>query len=527
MFLKEVIQMNDDKQQTEAILNEKIEKLVFFSKGKETDELAFDILRVADGLNQTSQIRIHDKIKVSMEWSGRNFKSILKEQRMRWFDEEDDDTSKHPQQLNFYKFPHKERLVKSIRLLDTIQNTKHLLKEYGITVQWDQIKKIDVIKLPGNESTSLINAYETIISLVRLNKLPQINVMNRIAAIAYENPVNRVTEHLRSLDYEGTGFIQQLADHITVENGTEHIRDQVFRMWMILACAAADYAESTPNKDAIAKFDSVMIFVGKQGLGKTRFFRAMLPKLLRKFMNDGVVIDPTDRDSICECLQWWIIEAGEIDGLFRKTDINRFKAFLSKHLDFFRKAYGRAAQEYQRTTAFVGSANEQEFLKDYTGNRRYWPLLVKKLITPTDEDLINNAWAEAWTAYVTGEVWWPQTDFEEDLLSQVTSFQIPISGEPVEEAIRDLIKQGNGAFACDVVRPSDIKGGLGSNPLGDHTLDKIPGITMIGKIMAQCQLGVNVKTQFGRYWIIRNKEKYEEMRNSKIEKYYNDFHDTK
>lgn len=520
---------NDDKKQTETTLNEKIENLVFSPEGEETDELAFDILRIANGCNQTSQIRIHHKVKTSMRWSERDFKSVLKEQRTRWFNEKETaggiNNNKHPQQLNFYKFPHKEILIKGVRLLDTMENLEHLLQEYGVTVRWDQIKKIDVIKLPRGESksTGLLNAYERIISLVKLNKLAQGNVMNRIAAIAYEYPINRVTEHLRSLEYNGTGFIQQLAEHITVENGTEHIRNQVFRMWMIMACASADYAQSTPNEEAISKFDSVMIFVGKQGLGKTRFFRKMLPKPLRKFMNDGVVIDPTDRDSICECLQWWIIEAGEIDGLFRKTDINRFKAFLSKHLDFFRKAYGRAAQEYERRTAFVGSANEREFLKDYTGNRRYWPLLVRKLTIPTDENLVNNAWAEAWTAYVKGEVWWPQTDFEEDLLSQVASFQVPISNEPIEEAIKDLIRQRNGAFAFDVVRPVDIRDGLESTPLGKHVIGKIPNINIIGKIMTQHGLGVHIKTT-RVYWIIRNKERFEEMKNSQIEKFYNDFH---
>lgn len=524
--------MNDDRQQTgsqtEVALNERIEKLAFLSEGEETDEIAFDILRVANGLNQTSQIRIHRKVKASMKWSERNFKSILKEQKTKWSHEKNNNTSKHSQPLDPSKFPNREHLVNgSIHLPDTLPNTEHLLKEYSVTARWDQIKKIDVIKFSGGEGTGLLYAYETIISLVRLNKLPQVNVMNRIAAIAYEDPINRVTEHLRSLDYKGTRFIQQLAEHITVENGTEHIRDQVFRMWMILACAAADYAKSTPNKEAIEKFDSVLIFVGKQGLGKTRFFRAMLPEPLRMYMNDGVVIDPTEKDSVIECLQWWIIEAGEIDGLFKKTDISRFKSFLSKHLDFLRRSYGRAAQEYPRTTAFVGSANEREFLKDHTGNRRYWPLFVKKLMIPKDENLINNAWAEAWKAYVTGAVWWPQTNMEEELLSQVASFQIPISGEPVEEAIRDLIKQGNGAFACDVVRPSDIKSGLGSNLLGEHTIDKIPTIAMIGKIMTQCQLGVHTKSESGAYWIIRNKEKYENMKGSKIEKYYNDFHDTK
>lgn len=512
----------------DAADNEVEALMTFLSNGEILDSEIKDrisILKNAEKSSKHVQISAHNFIMKEMKCSIERFHKFLEEHRAIWrFEKEIDGIDEYPRQLDPYEFPHKGGSPKKIRLLDTMENMEYLLKEYGVTVRWDQIKKTTVIEFPGEFRLNPSDAIEKVISLVRLNDLSQFNTVNRIAAIAHNNPFNRIVDYLKVLDDNGSGYIQQLAEHIIVENGTEPVRDKIVRMWMIMACAAADYAESTLNKEAVEKFDSIMIFVGKQGIGKTRFFKAMLPRPLRQYFNDGITIDPTDKDSVSECTQWWIVEAGEIDGLFKKVDISRFKHFLSRSFDVFRKPYERSTREYQRRTVFVGSANEQEFLKDYTGNRRYWPLLVKKLVTLTNDDLIDNAWAEAWSAYVNGKVWWPHTDMEEDLLSQVASFQIPISNEPVGEAIRDLIKQRNEAFACDIVRPTDIRNHLGSNPLGKHKIEKIPNLSVIGRIMTQHRIGTHIKTSTGVYWIIRNKEAYEQMKNSDIERYYNDFH---
>lgn len=517
---------------TMDVVDDKVRTLITsFVNGKTPEDLLLcrvEILRTAEKASERVRKYAHDFIAKDIGLSLKRFHSVLTKYRAEWrFEEDIDNANKHPQRLNPHAFPHRDDSSRKIRLLDTMENLEYLLKEYGVIVKWDQIRKRIIIEFPGEYRLSQADAIEKVISLVRLNDLPQINTMNRIAFIAHDNPFNWIVKYLRSLDDNGSGYIQQLAEHITVENGTEPVRNKIVRMWMIMACAAADYAESTPNKEAVEKFDSIMIFVGRQGIGKTRFFKTMLPKLLRSCFNDGMTIDPTDKDSVSECTQWWIVEVGEIDGLFKKVDISRFKHFLSRSIDVFRKPYERSTREFQRRTVFVGSANEQEFLKDYTGNRRYWPLLVKKLVTPTNDDLIDNAWAEAWSAYANGEIWWPQTDREEDLLNQVASFQMPISNEPIGEAIRDLIKQRNEAFACDVVKPADIRNHLGSNPLGKHKIEKIPSLNVIGKIMMQHSIGVRIKTAIAVYWIIRNKEAYEQMKNSEIERYYNDFHDTR
>ena len=505
----------------EQILEESLLKLDGLSSSKEKKEQAFKILKIADKVNRADQINAHQEVRKSLKWSEKDLKAVLKEQRSIWYPKKDtDDTSEHHQQLDFNQFPHKKILESGVRLYDSMANTEHLLKTYKITARWDQIKKRDVLFVPGDDRTKSADVIEIIIGLFRLNELPQINTVNRIASIAHDNPINRVVEHLVGLDYKGTDYIQQLAEHITVEMGTEHIRDKVLKMWMIMACAAADYAESTPNKEAVEKFDSVMIFVGEQGIEKTKFLRAMLPKPLRRYFNDGVMIDPTDKDSISECIRWWVVEAGEVDGLFKKIDITRFKQFFSRSIDSFRKPYERSEREYERRTVFVASTNEREFLKDYTGNRRYWPLAVEGLTIPRDENLLDKAWAEAWQCYINGEQWWPDAEFKKILSEQTRSFQMPITDEPVDEAIKAMIETKFGLFSSDVVKPDDIRKSLDSSGLNGHNIRKIPSITMIGRIMKQHQLGVSFRTKKNTYWIIRNFEKYEKMKNSDIEKCY-------
>lgn len=225
-----------------------------------------------------------------------------------------------------------------------------------------------------------------------------------------------------------SGYIQQLAECVTVESGTEHIRDKIFRMWMIMACAAADHAEQVTDKKVVPKFDSMMIFVGNQGIGKTRFFRAMLPKQLQPYFDDGVIIDLTNNltrsDSISRYLLKWIVEISNLELLSERHGINRFDHFLSGSIDTFRESYENNSKNYQRRTVFVGSTNDKEFLNNRVMNRRYWPLSVEELTMP-NVNLVDNAWCEAWTAYINGEQWWPQPNIEKELLSKVASFQIP------------------------------------------------------------------------------------------------------
>ena len=114
--------------------------------------------------------------------------------------------------------------------------------------------------------------------------------------------------------------------------------------------------------------DIVLVFIGRQGIGKTRFFEKLALK--SAFFGEGICIDPRDKDSIIQATSKWISELGEI-GSTMKKDMDSVKAFITKATDEYRTPYGRASLHYARITSFVGTVNDTEYLIDQTGNRRF------------------------------------------------------------------------------------------------------------------------------------------------------------
>ena len=114
--------------------------------------------------------------------------------------------------------------------------------------------------------------------------------------------------------------------------------------------------------------DIILIFKGRQGIGKTRFFEKLALK--SQFFGEGICLDPRDKDSVMQATSKWISELGEIGSTMRK-DMDSVKEFLSKSTDEYRTPYGKASLHYPRMTSFVGTVNDDEFLIDQTGNRRF------------------------------------------------------------------------------------------------------------------------------------------------------------
>jgi len=114
--------------------------------------------------------------------------------------------------------------------------------------------------------------------------------------------------------------------------------------------------------------DVILVFQGKQGIGKTRFFEKL--SLHSAFFGEGICLDPRDKDSVIQATSKWISELGEL-GSTMKKDMDSVKAFLTKSTDEYRTPYGKASLHYPRMTSFVGTVNDDEFLIDQTGNRRF------------------------------------------------------------------------------------------------------------------------------------------------------------
>ena len=112
----------------------------------------------------------------------------------------------------------------------------------------------------------------------------------------------------------------------------------------------------------------VLILKGDQDAGKTRWIKALAPE---EFIKTGLQIDPKNKDSVLEANSTWINELGEFDGMTRKVDHALLKAYLSKSYDDIRRPYAHTEDRIPRKTSFCASVNNDSFLVDDTGNRRY------------------------------------------------------------------------------------------------------------------------------------------------------------
>lgn len=153
------------------------------------------------------------------------------------------------------------------------------------------------------------------------------------------------------------------------------------------------------------KFDTVLVLDGIQGIGKSTMWKSLAGT---EYFSDALSLTDMDDKSGAEKLQgFWIIEIGELAGM-KKVDIEKVKSFLSTSDDKYRPSYGKVVESHPRQCIVVATVNgEQGYLRDITGNRRFWIVKCRKTcsqvnwkITSEERDQI---WAEAKHYYESGE----------------------------------------------------------------------------------------------------------------------------
>lgn len=150
-------------------------------------------------------------------------------------------------------------------------------------------------------------------------------------------------------------------------------------------------------------YQQVPILIGKQGIGKSTFL-----KILGKNWFCDSRIDFNSKEGYQTLQGNWIIEIGELASFYGK-EVESIKTFLSSEKDIYRAPYGRRTVEHTRQCVFFGTTNNKTFLKDVTGNRRYWPVQLginqptKNIFTDLKKE-VDQVWAEALIYYrVIGE----------------------------------------------------------------------------------------------------------------------------
>jgi len=152
------------------------------------------------------------------------------------------------------------------------------------------------------------------------------------------------------------------------------------------------------------KHDAMLVLSGPQGIGKS----TLIAKLGGEWFSDSLSLSDTrDKTAAEKLLGYWILEIGELAGL-RKADVETLRSFLSRQNDIYRAAFGRRATPHLRQCIFFGTTNEEQgYLRDTTGNRRFWPVHAPGGGTKNSWELteadVAQIWAEAKYLYEQGE----------------------------------------------------------------------------------------------------------------------------
>lgn len=216
-----------------------------------------------------------------------------------------------------------------------------------------------------------------------------------VVACAMKHRRNCLVEWLQSLQWDGQCRIDNwLTYHLGVE-WSPYV-SAVGKSWLISAVARA----MNPG----CKADHVLILEGHQGIGKSTAMRMLAGN---EYFTDELG-DFGSKDAALQMQGAWIVEIAELDGMSRSA-VERTKAFLTRPVDRYRPPYGRHVVDQPRQCVFVGTSNNVE-LRDTTGNRRFWPVIV----THTDIQGIalerEQLWAEAVQCFCNGDPWWLTDD---------------------------------------------------------------------------------------------------------------------
>lgn len=316
--------------------------------------------------------------------------------------------------LNPTVFPHRDQTEGDIKIKDTIFNVQRMMDAYGITAYYDGIKKKPTINIPGVRSCSdqADNvALSHIESLGNLNGMKGEKTARLAISVAYQDERNPIADWIKSAPWDGQDRITPLCETLTVQDDYPlELRNLLVRRWLISAAAAAMKPSGFYSK-------GVLTLQGPQSIGKTQWVANLLPPgLLSDYGLLGAHLDPSNRDSIKNAVSHWIVELGEVDSTLNRGEMGALKAFISQRTDKLRLPYERRESEFPRRTVFAASVNHGQFLRDETGNVRWWTIPVTAINSNHGIGL-QQMWAQVAAALDAGEQWWLTSEEEAQLES--------------------------------------------------------------------------------------------------------------
>ena len=194
-------------------------------------------------------------------------------------------------------------------------------------------------------------------------------VEDLLGVIAGRHEYNPVLDLLQGIEWDGVDRLEQIYSMLHLDPADQLSRTLI-RKWFCQCLALQQNSVDAPFGS-----DGALVLTGPQGIGKTMFAR----KMAMGFFKEGAIINASDKDTIIQATSSWICELGELDGTIKRSDAADLKRFITQEVDEYRLPYARSAVKVLRRTAFIGTVNDNRYLVDPTGNRRWWSVPVSEI----------------------------------------------------------------------------------------------------------------------------------------------------
>lgn len=281
----------------------------------------------------------------------------------------------------------------------TVDIVRLALRAFGIHIRRNQITgKAEIDGMPAQYSRE--EAVNTL-PVFLLDKLRAVGVkgVNKTAVTDYlanladEGRFNPVLDMLHGTAWDGVSRLPVLLRLLRLEEGSLHAA--LVRKWLIQTVALA-HNETGRTQAA----EGVLTMQGGQGIGKTVLFRRLA--LRDDWFAEGVSLDMKNKDDILRATGAWITELGELDSTLKREQ-SSLKAFITAKVDRVRAPYAREATDRPRRASFCATVNPDTFLRDETGDRRFWVVPAGNIDLGTLLGLPDEWFVQLWAEVLR---WW-------------------------------------------------------------------------------------------------------------------------
>lgn len=269
----------------------------------------------------------------------------------------------------------------------TLANAKAAIKELGIQLRFDVFRRrvmVEGYEEPLGETLDDIELRLRDAISERLGFDPGTgHARDAVRILALQNSFNPVLDYLDGLEWDGVPRLDTwLSRYLGAED--DELNRAIGRATLIAGVRRV--------RQPGAKFDFVLVLEGPQGSGKSTALKVLAGG--ETYFTDEIVIGENYKEQQELLAGRWIVELPELAGL-SNAEVRRVKVFVSKTHDRARGAWRRAVEEVPRTCILIGTTNDAQYLRDGTGNRRFWPVKTGEVdlaALATDRDQL---WAEA------------------------------------------------------------------------------------------------------------------------------------